>query len=336
MKYLFFDIECSNCFGGIGKMCEFGYVLTDEEFNVIMFDDIPMCPGKGRENDFHLIGRKHERDLELAYSYDHYREQPEFPFFYESIRRLMEDGDTICFAYSMDNDIPHLYNACKRYKLKPIEYTCYDVQKLVAAYLEEKGQMSLHNACKRIAGPACMVRLQEHLSRDDAMMEKLIFEAICLLTKKKPVELLEESKYASTDSSAFMKRIDQRKLAKKKHDEYVAQYKALVAPIEDWDKPENKGKRFNVSDAVKCDPKLMKAVIELVTSKGGIFVNSISSSDYFIAHDEDNREAIKRSFRHPYNGMMLVYDDLFALKLKKRAKQRINNAVILKDYVNRY
>ena len=46
MKYLFFDIECSNCHGGIGKMCEFGYVLTDENFNIISQDDIPMSPGK--------------------------------------------------------------------------------------------------------------------------------------------------------------------------------------------------------------------------------------------------------------------------------------------------
>ena len=35
MKYLFFDIECSNCFNNIGKMCEFGYVVTDENFKII-------------------------------------------------------------------------------------------------------------------------------------------------------------------------------------------------------------------------------------------------------------------------------------------------------------
>ena len=48
MKYLFFDIECSNCFNGIGKMCEFGYVLTDESLRVMKSGEIPMSPGKGR------------------------------------------------------------------------------------------------------------------------------------------------------------------------------------------------------------------------------------------------------------------------------------------------
>ena len=35
MKYLFFDIECANCFNNIGKICEFGYVMTDEKFKVL-------------------------------------------------------------------------------------------------------------------------------------------------------------------------------------------------------------------------------------------------------------------------------------------------------------
>ena len=29
-RYLFFDVECANCFNGKGKLCSFGYVLTDE------------------------------------------------------------------------------------------------------------------------------------------------------------------------------------------------------------------------------------------------------------------------------------------------------------------
>ena len=186
MKYLFFDIECSNCFNGVGKMCEFGYVLMDEQFNITKSGDIPMSPGKGDGSRFHLKGRKHEKDLELAYEYDYYLSQPEFPAFYGQIKKLIEDPDTICMAYSMDNDIPHLYNACKRYRLKPFNYTCYDVQKLVATWLELKKQMALRKACLEIVGPNSLVKLQEHLSRDDAQMEKLIFEAICIFEKKAP------------------------------------------------------------------------------------------------------------------------------------------------------
>ena len=44
MKFLFFDIECANCFGGVGKIFSFGYVLTDETFHVLERDDILMNP----------------------------------------------------------------------------------------------------------------------------------------------------------------------------------------------------------------------------------------------------------------------------------------------------
>jgi hypothetical protein len=62
MKYLFFDVECYNCHNGIGKICEFGYILTDENFKILAKDDIPMSPGRGHWNRFDLIGRKDEEN----------------------------------------------------------------------------------------------------------------------------------------------------------------------------------------------------------------------------------------------------------------------------------
>ena len=35
MNYLFFDVECANSFDGVGKICEFGYIFTDENLNII-------------------------------------------------------------------------------------------------------------------------------------------------------------------------------------------------------------------------------------------------------------------------------------------------------------
>lgn len=42
MRYLFFDIECCN-----GRdICEFGYVITDTEFNVLEKNDFTINPEK--------------------------------------------------------------------------------------------------------------------------------------------------------------------------------------------------------------------------------------------------------------------------------------------------
>ena len=312
MKYLFFDIECSNCFNGVGKMCEFGYVLTDENFNIIKRGDIPMSPGKGRDCKFYLKGRKHEKDLELAYEYDYYFSQPEFPFFYNQIKSLMEDPGTICFAYSMDNDIPHLHHACTRYKLQPFNYECYDVQKLVAVYLEKKGQMSLKNACLRIVGPNSTVKLQEHLSRDDAEMERLIFEAICILTKTDSNVLLDQSQFARTNSVEHMQRVKERGKRKRLKTAGHELYNSLAVPDEELDKPENIGRRYNISGELKSDLNALKVTITLIQHKNGILCNKISKSDYFIAYDEKNKEEIIKGFRHPFEGQILTYDEFIS------------------------
>lgn len=312
MKYLFFDIECSNCFNGIGKMCEFGYVLCDENLNVMKKGDIPMSPGKGEGNKFHLRGRKNEKDLELAYEYDYYFNQPEFPFFYNQIKRLMEEPGTICFAFSMDNDIPHLYNACARYKLAPMNYICYDVQKLAGRYLEKKGQISLKNACLEIVGPHSLVMLQEHLSRDDAMMEKMIFDAICLLQQTKPAELLVQSNFAKTNSLNYMNRIKEH--AKRKREKTAGHdlYRKYIIDDDELDKAEYAGKRYNVSAAVKSHLDDLKRAIDVIKSKDGIFSNRLDKTDYFVVLDEKNKEEIIKATNGRFSGEYVMLEELLS------------------------
>ncbi len=70
MNYLFFDIECSNCFGGHGKICSLGYVLADSRFNVLEQKDILVNP----KSKFYLR-RGNGEGIELGY--------PEEEFFKE-------------------------------------------------------------------------------------------------------------------------------------------------------------------------------------------------------------------------------------------------------------
>ena len=44
MDYVFFDIECANCIEGQAKICSFGYVVTDEQFDVIEREDLIVNP----------------------------------------------------------------------------------------------------------------------------------------------------------------------------------------------------------------------------------------------------------------------------------------------------
>ena len=97
MRYLFFDIECSE-----GKsMCSFGYVLTDEKFRILEKDDILMNP----EAIFHTgaWGKKNREaypGIEMAYPKEVFLKSPTFPALYEKIKALIEYKDQTVIGFS--------------------------------------------------------------------------------------------------------------------------------------------------------------------------------------------------------------------------------------------
>ena len=311
MKYLFFDIECSNCFNGIGKMVEFGYVLTDENFKILGKREYVMSPGRGGENRFYLKGRKNQKDLELAYDYDYYFEQPEFPAFYEKIRSLIEANDTICFAWSSDNDILHLFHACQRYGKSAMKYICYDVQKIASDYLEINEQMSLKSACNAIVGKGSTVQIQEHLSSDDAKMTMMILEAVCVLERKNSSSLIAESEYAKEDAYDYVLNIDARKNEKQKRKERHQFYKRMVKEDELLlQNPDFKGERYNVSGKIKNKVEDLDSVIEKIHSLGGVVVDNLVNTDLFVTYDEDNQKEIIEKFGDKYSVRYILMSDL--------------------------
>ena len=55
MKLVFFDIECAGVHKTYAKICAFGYVVCDGQFNILEKEDILINP-RGR---FEQIGRAH-------------------------------------------------------------------------------------------------------------------------------------------------------------------------------------------------------------------------------------------------------------------------------------
>ena len=114
MKYLFFDIECCD---GI-HICEFGYVITDEQFKVLDKE----CILINAEVPFKLEVRKDGRDLYLTHSEEEYRASPIFTAYYDKIKQLIEEKEQKIVGFSMNDDAKFLNTACKRYDLPPIQY----------------------------------------------------------------------------------------------------------------------------------------------------------------------------------------------------------------------
>lgn len=188
MDYLFFDIECANCDGGNGKICSFGYVLTDDRFNIKEYTDLLVNP-KAR---FKLRGWGNKSYITLAYPEEDFLASPDFPYYYDKIKTLLTEENRIVFGYAPENDAAFLRSEFERYSLQSVDFTFYDVQRLFKAECGEAGGnlCSLSAACEALGAEA---EFTTHKSCDDAFATMKVLEAICKLKSTTPSALIEKN-----------------------------------------------------------------------------------------------------------------------------------------------
>lgn len=303
MKYLFFDIECSNCFGDKPKICEFGYTIVDENFKLITKNDIPMSPGKNNHtNRFDLGVYKRDPKFEWAYDFDYYFSQPEFPKHYEKIKRLLIDEDTIVLGYSLSNDIHYLNRTMIKYDLDILNYDSFDVQKMVKRYLNLKNDMSLEKAFNKLCNTSELIKLHMHLSCDDAFMTMRVFESLCKKLHKTPQEMInfyEGVKYNSIESlENFNKRQEEkekRKISEELLNDFYDESKGLIE-LNDYS-----NNLVYIDPNFKKYPEELKDLIEKIKSKGLIGSRDLKNINYFILRDDENIERIKEILKENNN-----------------------------------
>ncbi len=176
MEYLFFDIECANCFDGKGKICSFGFVRTDQSFQVLQKEDWIINP-RAR---FYLAGRKGAEDITLAYPQSRFRRAPSFPAFYEKIKALLCAPDQIVVGHAVSNDVKFLLDECERYHLPPFSYSFFDSQKLYREYKQLANQVSL----EKIIADFGITPVVLHKSDDDALMTMWATRQLCAAYQK--------------------------------------------------------------------------------------------------------------------------------------------------------
>ena len=170
MKYVFFDIECACVYKSVAKICAFGYVVTDEAFNVLEREDILLNP-KGK---FHLTDRKGGEGLVLPYVYEDFKKYPLFPAAYERIRALLEDKEHIVLGHATLNDVNYLNLETRRYKLPSLKFRFYDTQFFyMNVRCEFSRQLGLGAMAEELG-----VEFTPHRAVDDAYATMRVCEAI--------------------------------------------------------------------------------------------------------------------------------------------------------------
>ena len=323
MKILFFDLECSNCYGGNGKVCEFGAVLVDEKFNIIREYDVPMSPGKSRECRFDMSFIDRSGGYAWAYDIDYYLSCPEFNYYYQTIKNLIEDEDTLVFGYAVDNDIRYLSSSIQRYHLNQLSYRAYDLQPIIKKYTKEKLQVGgLNAAFINFYGQKALNNLTPHLSRDDAKMTMLIVKKICENLEVGIKDLLELCPNCFYDSIQYLEEYKQRKAEREAHPELHKRgkthpksecqvkwgdfYRSHLEKLEDIN---SIGRIVTISSKIKEDEEVLDNTIERISELDLVAYDRISGSDYIVVQDEDDKNRLLGMLKHPYGGQIIIYKD---------------------------
>ena len=185
MEYLFFDIECANCFHGHGKICSFGYVITDDNFNIISKNDILMNP----HSRFHLCGHGNHQGITLGYDEKTFNASPDFPRHYKKIRDLLTKPNRLVFGFSVMSDAGYIKSECERYRKEIFDYSFIDIQRIYTDYKELVNTPSLIN-CAHEYG---VTESQDvHRSDDDSYFTMCVLKGLCKETGLSPLALIEK------------------------------------------------------------------------------------------------------------------------------------------------
>jgi DNA polymerase III epsilon subunit-like protein len=166
--YLFFDIECCD-----GKhICSFGYVLVDENFNILEKKDILINP----EAKFNL-GRPGFERIQLSYTPDEFQNKPKFKQAYHKLHTLLKKPNRVFLGHSVGDDIRFLNTACERYKLRRFDIDALDTQTCYKIMKQDRDQMGLERIITELEIDTS--GLTAHKSSDDAHMAMLVMKRIC-------------------------------------------------------------------------------------------------------------------------------------------------------------
>lgn len=169
MNYIFFDTECASHAEGISRICSFGYVICDSEYNILEKSDIIINP----KCDFDTESFE-KSGFRLAYPEAYFRSFPDFSSAYGRIRRLLTSPDLTVIGHSAACDASYIAQNIALYGLPYFDFTYLDTQKMHICFGGNES-VSLKRLCEIYSVPL----LRGHKSDDDAEMTARIAEAIC-------------------------------------------------------------------------------------------------------------------------------------------------------------
>lgn len=296
MRYLFFDLEYASQKHGKSKICEFGYVITNERFEIINRNNLIINPAiQNNEWDYWALKNV------LTRTKEEYLSNPTFPHYYDRIRYLLLSADYV-IGHTLNCDAKALNDDCKRYVKPSLDYVFYDVKKIYKDYsntdndtsvenilkqLDVKGEDTIHDAESDAYNT--MLGLKSMLDSLNVTFEDMI--KLCPKSKDETnnyiVKSIDESKNKS--EREFNERLqgDGTNTIKK----YGINRKRFLQFLDNV-KPNKKGmgkfKNKKISISINYEEhhfRQMLNIIQMIVNEGGCFVLKALESNIFVKYD---------------------------------------------------
>lgn len=306
MKYLFFDLEYATSKGGNIKICEFGYVVTDENFRILDRDNLIINPNIMHEEWDWRVVRKilTRRVLE-------YEDSPKFDEYYDDIVKLIKSADYV-FGHSLNGDARALNCDCQRYGLPSIDFKFYDIKEFYKQYNSSKNDTSVVNILNdlEIEGEE-----GEHDAEVDAVNTMYEFKAMLQRLEMTAQELIdicpsvvdynENFVVQSLEIARMIKEENMEKILtgegsnlmkrNSKQSKIFLQFLDNVLPITDEEKTLD-GLKFSISiNYEELHYRQMLNIVQMLCNKGATYVTKASLCDVFVTYKVLNEDGTERT-----------------------------------------
>ena len=330
MRILSFDIESCNGNPREASLCSFGYVISDENFNIVEKKDILVNPVPRR----FTLGNKWGKGIKLAYPEKEFRKAPLFVEIYEQVGNLFRTADLIV-GFSIINDLNYLNCACCYYSLNNYSFSFIDVQDIYAI-LHNGERSSLDKIMKEYG-----VDFEVHRSDEDAYVTLILLKKLCEETGKDLQELLDyygivkgqngAGGYKISYSLAQMTEKYGLKRTSKLNRHLFLKHVENKRKI----KGELKGKRFHFSKKlISNDLDLSRNLINAIYQKGAVYSLSLEDCNVFVSLDGEVLENGELTFSQKDKAELIPVSEIGKMIGEYKIEQ-FNDTAEIKKFFNK-
>ena len=295
-SFVFFDCECANTFEGVGKICSLGYVICDDDLNIIESEDVVMNP----ECDFDWYILSGKGDCKLAYSKDYFRSKPNFEAYYKDIKKLFTTGNRFIAGFAVSNDVGFVNDANERYGLPYIQFRAFDLER----YLERKYEKKQKLIEWAVEFGVNIEKYQSHKSEDDAIMTMLCLKAECKRTGLSAEDILTspEGKNCFVSNEQILQQAAERAY-RREMTEKIKRLYGKTSPMPHFKTAA--GMRFELDHKILRDVDSAFELVKRIYDNGGMTGEHLTGSGYAVFITRPNPEHCKKIEKRGLKLMLL-------------------------------